>query len=105
MQPNIILFAGINSANSVFGLWETDGTATGTFELTSTGQVTVPGTPAINGEAPYGLPTPDPPWSLDLKKSLARRPFFLTRMVIRSYPRAEGAADLPQQRLERACGY
>ena len=65
MLPNIVLFAGIDSANNAFGLWETDGTAAGTFELTSTGQATVPGTPAINGEALYGF-LPDPPWSLDL---------------------------------------
>ena len=65
MLPNIVLFAGINSANNAFGLWETDGTATGTFELTTSGGNTVPGTPAISGEALYGF-LPDPPWSLDL---------------------------------------
>ena len=43
MLPNIVLFAGINSANSAFGLWETDGTATGTFELTTPGKSRFPG--------------------------------------------------------------
>ena len=65
MLSNIVLFAGIDSANNAFGLWETDGTATGTFELTTSGGNTVPGTPAISGEALYGF-LPDPPWSLDL---------------------------------------
>ena len=65
MLPNIVLFAGIDSANNAFGLWETDGTVAGTFELTTSGQAPVPGTPAINGEAAYGF-LPDPPWSLDL---------------------------------------
>ena len=64
MLPNIVLFAGID-ANNGTGLWVTNGTAAGTFELTTSGQPPVPGTPPITGEAPYGF-LPDPPWSLDL---------------------------------------
>ena len=33
MLPNVVLFQGVNSIGNT-GLWETDGTATGTFELT-----------------------------------------------------------------------
>ena len=58
-------FCGQRLANNAFGLWETDGTAAGTFELTTSGGNTVPGVPAISGEAPYGF-LPDPTWSLDL---------------------------------------
>ena len=83
MLPNIVLFAGIDSANNAFGLWETDGTAAGTFELTSTGQATVPGTPAINGEALYGF-LPDPPWSLDLTV-FNGEVLFVGRSAVTSY--------------------
>ena len=65
MLPNVVLFVGKDLANNAVGLWETDGTATGTFELTTSGGNTVPNIPAINGEAIYGF-LPEPTWSLDL---------------------------------------
>ena len=40
MLPNIVLFEGQNGVNAS-GLWETDGTASGTFELTAPAGVVV----------------------------------------------------------------
>ncbi len=51
MLPNVVLFQGSDSTNTQ-GLWETNGTASGTFLIT-------------NGTARYGF-TPDPQISLDL---------------------------------------
>ena len=42
MLPNIVLFEGMD-ANPRVDLWETDGTAAGTYELTTSGKY-VPGT-------------------------------------------------------------
>ena len=64
MVQDVVLFEGID-ANNRTGLWVTNGTAAGTFELTTSGQPPVPGTPPITGEAPYGF-LPDPAVSLDL---------------------------------------
>ncbi len=60
MLPNIVFFEGTDAGDTV-SLWETDGTASGTFELTD-----VPsGAPLITGEALYGF-APSPAVSLDL---------------------------------------
>ena len=50
MLPNIVLFAGMDSANTAFGLWGTDGTAAGTYELTTSGANTFPGRPRLVGK-------------------------------------------------------
>ena len=53
MLPNVVLFQGLN-ASDTDSLWETNGTASGTFALTP-----------ISGEPAYGF-APDPQQSLDL---------------------------------------
>ena len=53
MLPNVVLFQGLN-ASDTDSLWETNGTASGTFALTS-----------ISGEPAYGF-APYPQLSLDL---------------------------------------
>jgi ELWxxDGT repeat protein len=62
MLPNVVLLSG-KDANSV-GIWETDGTAAGTFELL-TNPPAVAGQPQITGEAIFGF-VPQPGMSLDL---------------------------------------
>ncbi len=37
MLPNVVLFEGMNSTGTT-NLWETNGTASGTFELTTSGR-------------------------------------------------------------------
>jgi hypothetical protein len=64
MLPNIVLFEGMD-ANPRVDLWRTDGTAAGTYELTTSGQPPLPDQPPITGEASYGF-LPEPTWSLDL---------------------------------------
>jgi ELWxxDGT repeat protein len=60
MLPNIVFFEGTDATDTV-SLWETDGTAGGTFELTD-----VPsGAPLITGQAIFGF-APSPAVSLDL---------------------------------------
>src|SRR5579872_486446 len=54
MLPNVVLFEGIDSTGTT-NLWETNGTASGTFELTSSGGPPVAGQPSIIGEPPYGF--------------------------------------------------
>src|ERR1700722_14623345 len=63
MLPNVVLFAGKDSTATV-GLWETDGTAAGTFELL-TNPPAVSGQVQITGEAIFGF-VPQPGMSLDL---------------------------------------
>jgi ELWxxDGT repeat protein len=63
MLPNIVLFAGKDSTSTV-SLWETDGTASGTFELL-TNPPAVAGQAPITGEAIFGF-VPQPGMSLDL---------------------------------------
>lgn len=63
MLPNIVLFAGKDSTSTV-GLWETNRTASGTFELL-TNPPAVSGQPQITGEAIFGF-VPQPGMSLDL---------------------------------------
>ena len=53
MLPNVVLFQGLN-ASDTDSLWETNGTASGTFALTP-----------ISGEPAYGF-APYPQLSLDL---------------------------------------
>src|SRR5450432_562642 len=60
MLPNITLFEGEDAAGGV-SLWQTDGTASGTFELTDG----VSPLPLITGEADYGF-VPNVGVSLDL---------------------------------------
>ena len=50
MLQNIVIFEG-DDANNVVSLWETDGTARGTFELTDVASPP----PLITGEADYGF--------------------------------------------------
>jgi ELWxxDGT repeat protein len=64
MLPNVVLFEGIDSTGTT-NLWETNGTASGTFELTSSGLPPVYGQPSITGEPPYGF-APGVYASLDL---------------------------------------
>ena len=66
MVQDVVLFEGIDAGNRT-GLWVTNGTAAGTFELTTSGRTSaVPVTgPPITGEAPYGF-LPIPAVSLDL---------------------------------------
>ena len=64
MVQDVVLFEGIDASNRT-GLWVTNGTAAGTFELTTSGQPPAPGTPPITGEAPCGF-LPSPAVSLDL---------------------------------------
>ena len=65
MVQDVVLFEGIDAGNRT-GLWVTNGTAAGTFELTTSGgpPPSYPGSP-ITGEAPYGF-LPIPAVSLDL---------------------------------------
>jgi ELWxxDGT repeat protein len=60
MLPNIVFFEGEDATGTV-SLWETDGTVSGTFELTDTASPP----PLITGEADYGF-VPNPGVSLDL---------------------------------------
>jgi len=62
MLPNVVLFSG-KDANSV-GLWETNGTVSGTFEFL-TNPPAVAGQPQVTGEAAFGF-VPQPGMSLDL---------------------------------------
>jgi hypothetical protein len=63
MLPNIVLFAGKDSTSTA-SLWETNGTASGTFELL-TNPPAVSGQAPITGEAIFGF-VPQPGMSLDL---------------------------------------
>src|ERR1700687_2259412 len=60
MLPNIVFFEGEDGTGTV-SLWETDGTASGTFELTDVASPP----PLITGEAGYGF-APNGGVSLDL---------------------------------------
>jgi ELWxxDGT repeat protein len=60
MLPNIVLFEGTDATNTV-SLWETDGTVSGTFELSDVASPP----PLITGEALFGF-APSPAVSLDL---------------------------------------
>ncbi len=60
MLPNIVFFEGEDGTGTV-SLWETDGTASGTFELTDVASPP----PLITGEAGYGF-VPNGGVSLDL---------------------------------------
>ena len=53
MLPNIVLFEGID-ANNRTGLWETNGTAAGTFELTTSVATSAPylGRLRLSGKRP-----------------------------------------------------
>jgi hypothetical protein len=64
MLPNVVLFQAIDSTGTD-SLWETNGTASGTFELTSSGGPPVSGQAPITGEAIFGF-APDPEVSIDL---------------------------------------
>ena len=60
MLQNIVLFEG-QDENGVVSLWETDGLASGTFELTDVASRA----PLITGEANYGF-VPNTGVSIDL---------------------------------------
>ena len=63
MLPNVVLFAGKDLTSTV-GLWETNGTASGTFELL-TNPPAVSGQVQITGEVLFGfVPQPDMPLDL-----------------------------------------
>jgi ELWxxDGT repeat protein len=64
MLPNVVLFQAIDSTGTD-SLWETNGTTSGTFELTSSGGPSVSGQAPITGEAIFGF-APDPEVSIDL---------------------------------------
>jgi hypothetical protein len=60
MLPNIVFFEGVDATNTT-SLWETNGTVSGTFELTDVASPP----PLITGEANFGL-TPNTRVSIDL---------------------------------------
>ena len=60
MLPNVVLFAGVDATNTA-SLWETNGTVSGTFELTDVASPP----PLITGEPNFGF-VPEPGMSLDL---------------------------------------
>ena len=62
MVQNVVLFKGVNTSD-VPGLWETNGTTTGTFELASERMLrALPATHSLNGEVLFEDVNPGALW-------------------------------------------